>query len=169
MLVFVSPALCLLLKILSLTEWKLVGGCSRDHKQGYKTLSQKQWNSVPIETLELKDTVCVFDHAHYAKAAEITWKHKKFKNIILRMENSIPFATFYQPPGRGFRILACVSTTIRSDHRPSTIRWIWDFSKSSVYYSSKNVWIFHAINWQETEDISQRCAPHPLQNSAHQL
>ena len=39
-----------------------------------------------METLELKEIVCVFDQALYAKAAEITWKHDdKFKNIILRM------------------------------------------------------------------------------------
>ena len=37
-------------------------------------------------TVELKEIVCVFDQALYAKAAEITWKHDdKFKNIILRM------------------------------------------------------------------------------------
>ena len=39
-----------------------------------------------MKTLELKEIVCVFDQALYAKAAEITWKHDdKFKNIILRM------------------------------------------------------------------------------------
>ena len=39
-----------------------------------------------METLELKEIVCVFDQALYAKAAEITWKHDdKFKHIILRM------------------------------------------------------------------------------------
>ena len=39
-----------------------------------------------METLELKEIVCVFDQGLYAKAAGITWKHDdKFKNIILRM------------------------------------------------------------------------------------
>ena len=38
-----------------------------------------------MDTLELKEIVCVFDQALYAKAAEITWKHEKFKNLILRM------------------------------------------------------------------------------------
>ena len=44
-----------------------------------------------METLELKEIVCVFDQGLYAKAAEITWKHdNKFKNIILRM-GGIPY------------------------------------------------------------------------------
>ena len=38
-----------------------------------------------MDTLELKEIVCVFDQALYAKAPEITWKHEKFKNLILRM------------------------------------------------------------------------------------
>ena len=38
-----------------------------------------------MDTLELKEIVCVFDQALYAKAAEITSKHEKFKNLILRM------------------------------------------------------------------------------------
>ncbi|KAJ8416693.1 hypothetical protein AAFF_G00325710 [Aldrovandia affinis] len=38
-----------------------------------------------METLELKEIVCVFDQALYAKASGITWKHEKFRNIILRM------------------------------------------------------------------------------------
>ena len=38
-----------------------------------------------MDTLELKEIRCVFDQALYAKAAEITWKHEQFKNLILRM------------------------------------------------------------------------------------
>ena len=38
-----------------------------------------------MDTLELKEIVCVFEQALHAKAAEITWKHEKFKNLILRM------------------------------------------------------------------------------------
>ena len=38
-----------------------------------------------MENLQLKEIVCVFDQALYAKAAEIVWKHEKFGNIILRM------------------------------------------------------------------------------------
>lgn len=38
-----------------------------------------------METLGLKEIVCVFDQALYAKAAEIIWKHEKFQNIKLRM------------------------------------------------------------------------------------
>ena len=38
-----------------------------------------------MESLQLKTIVCVFDQALYAKAAEIMWKHEKFKNIIIRM------------------------------------------------------------------------------------
>ena len=37
------------------------------------------------ESLQLNSIVCVFDQALYAKAAEIVWKHEKFKNIIIRM------------------------------------------------------------------------------------
>ena len=39
-----------------------------------------------MESLPLDNIVCVFDQALYAKAAEIVWKHDKFKNIIIRME-----------------------------------------------------------------------------------
>lgn len=38
-----------------------------------------------METLGLEKIVCVFDQALFAKPAEITWKQKKFQNIILRM------------------------------------------------------------------------------------
>uniref|UniRef100_UPI00358FD6F1 uncharacterized protein isoform X1 n=1 Tax=Myxine glutinosa TaxID=7769 RepID=UPI00358FD6F1 len=38
-----------------------------------------------MESLQLNQIVCVFDQALYAKAAEIVWKHDKFKNIIIRM------------------------------------------------------------------------------------
>ena len=38
-----------------------------------------------METLGLKESVCVFDQIFYVKTAEITWKHDKFKNIIFRM------------------------------------------------------------------------------------
>ena len=38
-----------------------------------------------MDTLELEEIVWVFDQALYAKAAEITWKHEQFKNLILRM------------------------------------------------------------------------------------
>ena len=38
------------------------------------------------ESLGLKEIVCVFDQALYAKAADITWKHpEKFQPIVLRM------------------------------------------------------------------------------------
>ena len=38
------------------------------------------------ESLGLKEIVCVFDQALYAKAADITWKHPdKFQPIVLRM------------------------------------------------------------------------------------
>ena len=38
------------------------------------------------EGLELKEIVCVFDQALYAKAAEIKWKHTQtFQNVVLRM------------------------------------------------------------------------------------
>ena len=38
-----------------------------------------------MESLQLKSIVCVFDQALYSKAAEIVWKHEKFKNIVIRM------------------------------------------------------------------------------------
>ena len=37
------------------------------------------------EALQLDKIVCVFDQALYAKAAEIVWKHDKFKNITIRI------------------------------------------------------------------------------------
>ena len=42
-------------------------------------------NIMETGSLELKEIACVFDQALNTKAAEITWKHDKFKNIILRM------------------------------------------------------------------------------------
>ena len=36
-----------------------------------------------MESLQLDKIFCVFDQAVYAKAAEIVWKHDKFKNIII--------------------------------------------------------------------------------------
>ena len=38
-----------------------------------------------MESLQLDKIVCVFGQALYAKAAEIVWKHDKFKNIIIRV------------------------------------------------------------------------------------
>ena len=38
-----------------------------------------------VECLQLSNIVCVFDQALFAKAAEIVWKHKKFKNIVIKM------------------------------------------------------------------------------------
>ena len=38
-----------------------------------------------MESFQLDKIVCVFDQGLYAKAAEIVWKHDKFKNIIIRM------------------------------------------------------------------------------------
>ena len=38
-----------------------------------------------MESLQLEKVVCVFDQALYAKAAEIIWKHDKFKTITIRM------------------------------------------------------------------------------------
>lgn len=38
-----------------------------------------------MQSLQLKNIVCVFDQALYAMAAEIIWKHWKFQNSILRM------------------------------------------------------------------------------------
>lgn len=38
-----------------------------------------------MKSLQLKEIVCVFDQALYAKAAEIMWKHERFSNIIIRM------------------------------------------------------------------------------------
>ena len=37
------------------------------------------------ESLQLNSIICMFHQALYAKAAEIVWKHEKFKNIIIRM------------------------------------------------------------------------------------
>ena len=38
------------------------------------------------ESLGLKEIVCIFDQALYAKAADITWKHPdKFQPIVLRI------------------------------------------------------------------------------------
>ena len=50
-----------------------------------------------MKTLGLKESVCVFNQVFYVKAAEITWKHDKFKSIILRMVafHTIPFETSY--------------------------------------------------------------------------
>ena len=38
-----------------------------------------------MQSLQLQNIVCVLDQALYAKAAEIVWKHEKFKNIVIRM------------------------------------------------------------------------------------
>ena len=38
-----------------------------------------------METLELKEIVCVFNQVMYVKAAEITLNHDEFYNIIIRM------------------------------------------------------------------------------------
>ena len=48
-----------------------------------------------MESLGLKESVCVFDQVFYVKTADITWKHDKFKNIIFRMVafHTIPFET----------------------------------------------------------------------------
>ena len=50
-----------------------------------------------MSTLELNAIVWVLDQVLYFKAAYITWKYDKFKNIIFRMGafHTIPFETFY--------------------------------------------------------------------------
>ncbi|XP_078353848.1 uncharacterized protein LOC144638526 [Oculina patagonica] len=55
------------------------------------------------ESLHLKDIVCVFDQAMYAKAAEITWKHPdKFQPIVLRMGAFHTICNFLAVIGKRF-------------------------------------------------------------------
>ncbi len=65
-----------------------------------------------MESLELKESVCVFDQVFYVNTADITWKHDQLKNIIFRMVafHTIPYHIIWnilnRPSGRGFRMLA---------------------------------------------------------------
>ena len=56
-----------------------------------------------IESLQLDKIVCVFDQALYAKAAEIVWKHDKFKNIIIRMGSFHTICNLYSIIGKRFQ------------------------------------------------------------------
>ena len=56
-----------------------------------------------MDTLELMEIVCVFNQALYAKAAEITWKHKKFKNLILRMGSFHTICNLLSTIGKRFQ------------------------------------------------------------------
>ena len=48
-----------------------------------------------MESLELKESVCVFDQVFYVNTADITWKHDQLKDIIFRMVafHTIPYHT----------------------------------------------------------------------------
>ena len=48
-----------------------------------------------METLELTESVCVFDQVFYVNTADITWKHDQLNNIIFRMVafHTIPYQT----------------------------------------------------------------------------
>ena len=50
-----------------------------------------------METMGLKESVCVFDQVFYVKTPEITWKLDKLKNIIFRIVafHTMPFETSY--------------------------------------------------------------------------